>query len=158
MPLDPVELRIIQNLQAALLAISVAGGYHHDVAGFAVKLDPNVDVESLLGELKLRPFAILELTPDAFEYSPSNMVRIEMPATVHFVNDSDPADDASWLGEFTRLCADVEQAIALDTQRGGLAIDTRIESREYHTFGGQQVWAMVKLKVTLRRTYGAPNG
>jgi len=157
-PADPVEFRIVEHLQAALLAISVAGGYHHDVAAFAVKLDPNHDVESLIGATAKRPFAILALDPDTFSYSPSMMVRIAMPATVHFVNDSDPTDDASWIEEYFTLCADVERAVAQDITRGGLAIDTRIVQREYRSFQGQQVWAQVKLDIGVRRTYGSPNG
>lgn len=154
---EPIELRIVQDLQVALQAIAVASGYHHDVAAFAVKLDPNQDVEALLGEEKLRPFFILELTPDAFTYSPARMVGISMPAIIHAVNDSDPTDDSSWLTEYLRLCADIEQAIALDFTRGGLAKDTRITSREFQSFGGSQVWAMVNTVIDVRRTYGAPN-
>jgi hypothetical protein len=155
---EPTEFLIVQNLQAALQAISVAGGYHHDLAALAVKLDPNQDVEALLGEEKKRPFIVLELTPDEWTYAPSKMVGVQMPATIHFVNDSDPTDDDSWLREYLCLCADAEQALAVDISRGGRAVDTRIDSREFQSFGGAQVWAMVKTRILVRRQYGSPNG
>lgn len=156
MPAEPREFRILQNLQAALLAISVAGGYHHTVAASAVKLDPDVDVESLIGATPLLPFLILDVAPDVFSYSPQ-MANISLPVTVHFVNDSDVTNDLSWIREHLRLCADIEQAICQDISRGGLAIDTRIVSREAHTGEGSRVWTMVKLDIGVRRTYGAPN-
>lgn len=158
MPADPLEFRIVQNLQTALRAIAEVDGYHHSVAATAVKLDPNVDVEDLLGGTALRPFIVLEVNPDAFDYKPSMRVDIRMPITIHAVHDSDPADDSSWLRTWLRLCADVEQAIAADITRGQLAVDTRALSREFQTFNGQQVWAMVKTEVQIIRTYGAPNG
>lgn len=155
---ESTEFLIVQNLQAALRAISTSSGYHHDVAALAVKLDPNEEVESLLGEEKLRPFLVLELVPDAWEYSPSKMVSVRMPLTIHFVNDADVTDDDSWLREYLRLCADAEQALAVDISRGGRAVDTRIKSREFQAFGGGQVWAMVKTEILVRRSYGVPNG
>lgn len=155
---DPIELRIVQNLQLALQGIAVAGGYHYDLAALAVKLDPNVDVEALIASQALRPFLILELAPDSFSYSASMMTSIELPATIHFVQDSDPTDDADWLRTYLQLCADAEQALAVDISRGGLAMDTRITSREYHAFGDSQVWALVKTVISVRRQYGRPNG
>ncbi len=155
---EPIEYRIVQNLQAALLAISVAGGYHYDVAALAVKLDANQSVEDLIGDAALRPFYILEALPDQFVYQPASRVRIAMPVTVHAVHDSDATVDESWVRTYFRLCADIEQAVAVDITRGGLATDTRIAAREFRTFNGSQVWAMVKGSVNVPRVYGAPNG
>jgi hypothetical protein len=155
---EPTELLIVQNLQAALQGISVAAGYHYDVASLAVKLDPNQRVEDLLGETAARPFYVLELTPDEWEYSPSKMVLVRMPATIHAVHVADTTDDAAWLQTYLRLCADVEQAIAVDISRGGRAIDTRITSRDFHSFGGGEVWARVQTTTSVRRNYGVPNG
>ena len=155
---EPLEFRIVQDLQAALKSISVANGYHHDVESLAVKLDANHDVESIIGEQPLRPFLILELLPDRSEYFPSEQVRIRMPFIIHAVNDTDPTDDDSMLKTYHRLCADVEQAITADTTRGALATDTRILEREMHELEGQKVWALVKGEIREHRTYGEPNG
>lgn len=157
---EPREYLIVQNLQAALLAITVAGGYHYDVAALAVKLDPNHGVEALIGPQKKRPFYVIELNPDAFAYSPSKLVTVTMPIRLHAVHDSDPTDDNSWLLTYLRLCADLEQAIAVDIQRGGLAIDTRIVSREFRVYDDDTalVWASAAIEIPVRRLYGTPNG
>ena len=157
---EPLEFRIIQNLQTALRAISVANGYHHDIAAFAVKLDPDQDVESLIpGDEALRPFMILALSPDAYEYVEKPIrILLRMPFIIHVVHNTDPKVDDSKLLTYLRLCADVETAIAIDIERGALATDTRIFEREMHELAGQQVWAMVKGEIREHRTYGAPNG
>lgn len=155
---DPIEYQVVRNLQAALKAIEVASGYHTNIPGFAIKLDPNSSIEDLVGTLKQRPFIILEVSPDAFAYEPAKLARLTLPATVHAIADVDLTIDESWTRVFYQLCADIEQAVAVDITRGGLAVDTRILSRRFQTFNGQQVWAMVDLQITVRRTYGLPNG
>lgn len=156
---DPIEFRIVQHQQAALQAIQTVDGYFHDVAAVAVKLDADHDVESLIGDQQLRPFVILELTPDSFIYrGTASRLRVQLPFTVHAVHDADLRDDASWLQTYLRLCADVERALVVDITRGGLAVDTRILTREFHAYGGQQVWAMLRGEIHVERVYGQPNG
>ena len=156
---DPIELRVIQSLQTALRSISVAGGYFHDVTSLAVKLDIDAAVEDIIGGSGARPFIVLEVTPEAFTYFPAEQVRVNAPFIVHFVDDTDPLDDDAMLEKYYRLCADVEQAIAVDGTRGALATDTVITNREKRkTAEGQLVWAQVTAEVKLNRTYGAPNG
>ena len=155
---QPLELRIAQNLQTALRSISIANGYHHDFAALAVKLDPNQDVESLIGAEALRPFLILALSPDVYDYFPAKQIRVLMPFVIHAVNNTDPKEDDSKMANYLRLCADVETAVAVDITRGNLVTDTRIFEREMHEFDGQQVWAMVKGEIRVHRTYGEPNG
>lgn len=155
---EPIEYRIVQSLQTALLSIAIAGGYHHDVAALAVKLDANHSVEELIGDSALRPFFILEMTADTFTYQPANRIRIVMPAIIHAVHDSDVTVDDSWVRTYFRLCADIEQAVAVDITRGGLATDTRVLSREFKTFNGSQVWAQVNAEIRVPRLYGEPNG
>lgn len=158
MPPDPLEFQIVQNLQTALRSISVANGYHYDIESLAVKLDANHDVESLIGDQALRPFLILELPPDVYEYvEKPNRILLRMPFIIHAVNDTDPTDDDAMLKGYWRLCADVEKAIAVDITRGELATDTRIFEREIRGLDGQLVWAMVKGEIREHRTYGEPN-
>ncbi len=158
MPLDPIAFRIMQNLQSALKNISVAGGYHHDIAAQAVKLDPNHDVESLIGDEPLRPFIILEYGSQSFEYQPASQIITKIPLSIHAIDDSDPADDDSWMRTYLALCADVEQAIAVDTTRGGLATDTRILNLAVHRIEGREVWAEIACEIRVYRTFGEPNG
>lgn len=157
---DPIEYRIVVSLKAALQTIAIAAGYHHDVGALAVKMDANHSVEDLIGDSKLRPFFILEVSPDVFaEYQPAKLVRIRMPVIIHAVHDSDVTVDEDWVQTYYELCADIEQAIAQDITRGGLATDTRILTREFATFNGAQVWAMAKTEIRVgRRVYGLPNG
>ena len=154
---EPLEFRIVKDLQTALKSISVANGYHHDFEALAVKLEPNHDVEALIGDQPRRPFLILALSPDIYEYFPSEQIRLLMPFIIYAVNDTDPTDDDSMLRTYLRLCADVEKAIAADTTRNGLATDTRILEREIHVMEGQKVWAILKGEIRERRTYGEPN-
>src|SRR4051812_41593562 len=109
---EPIEFRIVQSLQTALRDISIANGYHHDVAELAVKLDPDVDVELLIGDSPLRPYFLLAVAPDqwAIKFAPNGM-EITMPFTVNAVHTSDVTDDDDWIRTFYRLCADVEQAL-----------------------------------------------
>jgi hypothetical protein len=157
---EPIEFRIVQSLQTALRGISTASGYFYTVAALAVKLDPNVDVESLIGDTKLRPFVVLELPPDTFGPPPFAPMgaRVTMPFILHGVHDSDPTVDSSWIQTYYRLCADLEQAIAPDITRGGLAVVTKLIGREAVGFNGAQVWVKVTGEVQVVRTYGAPNG
>ncbi len=156
---EPLEFQIAQNLQAAIQSISKAGGYFHDVAAFAVKLDPNHEVEKLIADYAPRPFFLLEWPPEpSFEYFPAERIRLRIPFVVHAVNKSDPEDDDDMMKTYYRLCADVEKAIALDTDRGDKATDTRILGRQMREYEGRQVWAMVSGEIREHRGYGAPNG
>lgn len=155
---EPIEYQIVTNLQDALQSIRVANGYHFDVAATAVKLDPNQGVEDVIAPDGPRPFIVLEVTPESWQYFPAGQVRIAFPVTVHWVSESTPTDDASRLQTYLRGCADVERAIAVDPTRGNRAADTRIVKRTFETaVDGSQVWAMVEIEMAVHRTYGAPD-
>lgn len=154
---EPIEFQVMQNMQTALKAISKAGGYHHDVASFAVKLDPNHEVEEFIGEEPSLPFFVLEPQPDEFQYFPASQVRVRLPFIVHAIHESDTTDDDALQETYFRLCADVEKALAVDITRGGLASLTTILERQIETISGKQVWAMLTGEVAVHRTYGVPN-
>lgn len=158
MTVEPTEYRIILDVQTALRAIAVANGYHFDLAALAVKLDPDQAVESLLVPDGPRPFILIEVHPDSWSYSPANRVTQVLSLTIHWVSESDGAQDESRLITFFRGCADVERAIAKDVGRSFLATDTRITKRTYNTAGGgTQVWAAIDVEITTRRVYGQPD-
>lgn len=159
MPAEPIEYRVLLNLQTALQAITVAGGYHYTVAATAVKLDPNHNVEALIAPDGPRPFIVLELREERWEYSPASQVRIVVPVTIHWVSDSTPTVDESRLQTFLRGCADVEQAMAVETIMGSLAQIPRIGKRTLDFMvDGAQVWAQIEADIVVNRTYGVPNG
>lgn len=159
MPADPIEYRVLRDLQSALKLISLAGGYHYDVRSVAVKLDPNHNVESLIAPDGPRPFVILEVTPERWQYFPASQVRMVVPVTIHWVSEGVPTEDESRMRTYFKGCADVEKAIAVDITRGGLVVDTRISKRTFDTaVDGAQVWAMIQTEMIVHRTFGSPNG
>lgn len=155
---EPNEYLALVALQTALKAMAVADGYHFDVAGLAVKLDPDVDVASIVPPGGNRPFVILEVKPDSAEYQPAKQLRLTLPVTVHWIADSEPTDDASRLLTFFRGCADVERAIGGDITLGGTVTYTGIVRRTFDTsVDGAQVWAQIDVQLRVHRTYGAPD-
>lgn len=160
MAADPSEYTVIRNLQTALQAITIAGGYHYDVQAVAVKLDPQHGVEALVDPDGPRPIIVIEAgVEDSWSYQPGTRSRLELPATIHWVGESAATDDTSKLLAFYRGCADIEKAIAVDISRGGRAIDTRIVKRLMdRSIQGAQVWAMVDVTMPLIRVFGQPNG
>ena len=159
---EPIEYQIVKHLQAAIAAISVASGYFFTIAASAVRVDPNVDIESLVAPGGPRPYAVLEVNSDAEAWDHAEQrggVLLVFPVVVNWVSDSVPTDDDSRLKTFFRGCADIEQAIAVDRTRGGLASDTTIVRRVQDlTRDGAEVWARVELSIRLRREFGKPNG
>ena len=155
----PTEFRILQNLQNALKAITTGGGYHYSVAANAVKLDLNAGVEALVSPDGPRPFIVIELGAERWKYDESGQqVGLVLPWTVYWVHDSDPTQDDSLLETYYRGCADVERAVAIDVNRGGLAQATRVVDRTLdRRVGGSEVWAVVDGECWLRRTFGQPD-
>lgn len=152
---EPIGYQIVLNLQAALLAATVASGYYYDIVASAVKLDSNVDIAALIGDQALRPFVILEVLPEEREYSPANVVKVRMPVNIHWISETADLDDVARMQTFFRGCADVERAITRDITRGGLATDHRIiDCTLDRTIDGAQVWAVIKTSILHRRVYG----
>lgn len=166
---EPREYRVLRALQTALASLRTATGAWYDLAAASVKLDPNQDVEALVSTDGPRPFVILEVRPETWGYSPDS-VRLVIPVAVHWVHDAQPREDGL-LGEptppadedrqqvFWRGCADVERAIGADVSLGGLVTDARIVGREFDDqVDSQLVHAVISTEITLRRTYGQPEG
>lgn len=155
---EPLDYLILRNLQTALGAMSIPGGYHYTVAGSAVKLDPNHNVDAFIAPDGPRPFVILEVKPETREYQPSRQLVIVQPVTIHWVGESHPHIDESRMQTFFRGCADVERAIGADPTRGGLAVDTRIVKRTADdSTEGAQVWAVIETEIRSYRTDGQPD-
>lgn len=153
---EPIEYRIVLDVQATLQAIRQADGYHYDVAATAVKLDPDQNAETLVAPGGARPFVLIEVHPETWVHHPASQVVLQMPIRLYWVYDTDPAADESLARTFFRGCADLERAIALRPDRGGYARDTRIVNRDYRQ-RGPQVWVMVDLSIQVDRTFGVPD-
>ena len=156
---EPIEYLIVRDVQTALLAATVAGGYHYGIAATAVKLDPNHKAEELVAPAGPRPYVLIEVLPDEWQYAPSNDATLATKLNVHWVHDTDPTADEDLLHRFYKGCADVERALTQDISRGGRAVDTRITSRACgRETDSAQVWATVAVEIHQVRTCGAPNG
>ncbi|MCP4200650.1 MAG: hypothetical protein GY769_01790 [bacterium] len=155
---EPLEYQIIKDLQESLRAISIVSGFFHDVNRVAVKLDADAKIEELIGSSGLRPFIILEIETEIFQHFPSEQLRLRMPFTVHFVNDTDPTEDDDLLRSHLRASADIEKAISVDITRGKLAHETKIVGREKRDYEGQLIWSLISIEILNNRTYGEPNG
>src|SRR5690349_12802282 len=156
---EPNEYLAVKGLQAALLAINVAAGSHYSVAACAVKLDPESSVEKLIAPDGPRPFVLIELKAEAWQLRPATQLRLEVPITIHFVNEADPTDDDLQMRTHYRGCADVESAVVngIDPAIGAyMMLPPRIGTRRYGRLG-RQVWSEIDLKLALHRTYGAAN-
>lgn len=154
---EPIDFRILQNLQTALKGISVAGGYYYNVDAAAVKLNLDSGVEALIESADgPRPLIVLGLGQEdwAYEEMPDG-IRVLMPWSIYWMQEFDPTVDEDLLKVYFRGCADVEKAIAADLGRGGLATDTKIVDRE-PLRDGTRVWARTDGHCKVRRTYGVP--
>lgn len=154
---EPVDFRILQNLQTVLKAITVAGGYYYDVNAAAVKLNLDSGVEALIESADgPRPVIVLELGPEEWRYeeAPDGIVVL-IPWTINWMQEFDPTIDENLLKTYFRGCADIEKAIAVDIGRGGLATDTRIADRTL-VRDGTRAWAVIDGHCSVRRTYGVP--
>jgi hypothetical protein len=161
-PSLPIEYRIVRDAQTALQAISQASGYHFNLAALAVKLDPDQAVEALVTPHGPRPFILLEMKDEEWEYDAASEVFLVLPMTVYWVSDAAPSSDEARLETYYKGCSDVEVALVSTPEklsRGGLAIDTRIVNRRLDTsVDGTEVWALIDVRMRLRRQYGQPNG
>lgn len=166
---EPREYRILANLAAAIAGASLEGGYYYALDDRAVRLDVEAGMEELLAAGAPRPFVLIEVGDEPWEYFADGEIRLELPVDVYWVHSGRPPADAL-LGEpgpieldyrakvYWRGCADVERAIAVDPGRGGDAVDTRIVGRSWEApVDGQDVWAHLKLRIKLHRRLGDPS-
>lgn len=158
---EAIEYQILLDLQTALRGISVVGGYNYDVLADAVSIDPTDEASGLfLNSLAMQPYLIIEVAQNReITYFPAHQMREVIPIDIWAAKDAEPLVPASRLQTFQRLCADIEQALAVDVTRGGLATDTRVANKQpNYMVGGQRVVVAVQTEIRLYRTYGAPNG
>lgn len=155
---SPIEYAIVRDLQAALQAATVAGGYYYTIAATAVKLDPNHDAEDMVKPSGPRPFVLIEVLPDEWDYSKQNEAILVQKLALHWTHDSDPTVDEDMLLVYFRGCADVEKAITQDITRGGRAVDTKITARTpVIAAEGGKAWATLNVDIRTHREYGVPS-
>jgi hypothetical protein len=161
---EPVDFRILQILQGAFQGLDVRTGAYATVNATAVKLDPDIDVETLLGSQAVRPFVLLEQLPDApDDECEKGNIGITLNFRAHYVADSDATDDASRARTYARANADIERAVAgvffaTPSPLGMLSRSIKVVRRAYDTVqNGAQIWTLNDLAVRVERDYGQPD-
>lgn len=155
----PVLLSIVLNMQAAIQAIAVSGGYFYDVKATSVILNPKPLAAVPTTEV---PFLIVGHRVDAVlrNFTGSRPVSIQDRWRVVIEGRIDaPADDtASKLTAFSNFTADLEKALLVDPQRGGLALYTYVQQPiPYMGDDSQsQLYFEQPVEVLLQRAYGSP--
>lgn len=167
---EPNDYRAILELQHALRQLRTENGCHYDVDHDAVMFDAEADVESLIAPDAKRPFVMLEVGDEEWDYPERpGGVTIMIPVLIHWVHDASPRADRV-TGDPTRMTddrraqiywrgvADVERVINQHVQGGSQTmIDCRIMRRSPSRFDtGALVWAEIDTRIYIRRTYGEP--
>lgn len=153
----PVALAILLSLQSALQGISIAGGYTFDVKASSVDLDPR-DLTAV--PLTETPFFVLadgKLRTEGGTSRPVSVksyIDVTLFARVDATTDKDAKTTAAW-----QLYADIEKALLVDPQRGGLALFTYpdYENQTAFYYGPpSQTFALLEIpvRVSLQRVYG----
>jgi len=154
---DSQRLAIRKSVQAALQAMSVAGGYHWDVKPSSVVRDP---VSLLTVAATETPFFVLgETEPMNRTFFPAmemeDAILLRLYARVDAPGlEANRKDDA-----FENLIADIEKALTVDITRGQNAIDTRLHQPEASATGlpnQNMVLVMQPIEIRTHRQYGQP--
>ena len=157
---EPLGYQILLNLQEALRGISTGSGYFFSVDSAAVSIDPVDVIEIVLGRAASSPFFVIELGVSGRpSYEKASQLLELLPFNVVAFANATNLDPVSRVKTYERLCADIEKALTVDIDRGGLATDTRITGKQMQvTTGSLRVVAVIGLEVRTHREYGKPNG
>ena len=154
---DSIRGKVLDNLCVALRAMTVAAGYHWDVAATSVQTDP---VNVLGVPASRRPFFLVEPSPDSRRvYEPANQLEetfhVLITAVVDAEEDGGP-DRKVAAGE--ALAMDLEKALTVDIERGGFCHDTRLDAPRIIAGLGTDGTVAVEqpLRCPLHRDYGSP--
>lgn len=164
---EPIQLRILQHIQASLRQIRVADGYGWTVKPERVVLDP-VSILTAPGDCSTSPFLVVEPTPSGVRrFEPAEQLRDEFEVTVMARIDCVGSDPDRRYTAGLRLEADIERALVClpsqggtaDITRGGLVSDTRLRKASIFQGAGatdQTVIVVVPILMPIHRTYGVP--
>lgn len=164
---DPIQLRILQHLQASLRSIRVADGYTWTVKPERVFLDP-INMLTAAGDCTDNPIVAVEPTPNGERrFEPAEQLRDEFEVTVMARVDTKGSDPDRRYTAALQLEADIERALVClpsqggtaDITRGGLVSDTRLRKASVFFDGGatgQTVILVVPILMPIHRTYGVP--
>lgn len=147
---------VLDNVCVALRAVTVAGGYRWDVRAESVQTDP---MNPLTVPLDKLPFFLVEAAPTGQrEFQPANALKeyFRLVITAVAMAEGLAADRKTAVGE--ALAADVERALCVDIERGGLCSDTRVLVPEIIVGLGtdNKVVLVQEIECRIHRDHGAP--
>jgi hypothetical protein len=118
---EPIQERIIQDVEASLALINGAGAYHYALTTILERGDEWPEKLDQLPAAGIRAVG-----KEVCTLGPGGLVTRHLPLTAEarLQTDEDPDTAAS------RLIADLERAVTADPRRAGLAIDTNMTGNE----------------------------
>lgn len=159
---EPLVMQLARLAQAALQAMTIAGGYTHQPKPSSVSLDPEEIL--LISETELPYFHLVfpDVSGGARRFFPADQIRDACPgmvlARVDVANHREPGAKAL---AGAQLAADLERALATTGDRpawhGGLAVDCRLAQPIVGYGLGADPIVIVRqpFLVSTHRTYGA---
>lgn len=158
---DSQRLSVRKNIQAALQAMTINGGYHWDVRADSVVRDPvALDFVSTTET----PFFVLgQLEPmkntGARAFLPALQLEDELLMNI-FVRVDAPGSNPNRKDDAAEhMLADIEKALTVDITRGGYAIDTRLHQPPAAVIGLPTEDRMIltqPVEIRVQRSYGQP--
>lgn len=155
----PIGLAVVLNLQAALQGIARSAGYFNDVKATSVVLDPQALDAMPTTEM---PFIVLDVEENGTTVysgiSKPNAIQNHWTIPLLARVDAEGGDTSQKRRAAWQFHADVEKALTVDLQRGGLAQYTYLNWPQFY-FGLPseiEVYVKIPIEIHLQRSYGNP--
>jgi hypothetical protein len=148
---EPIQERILQDLEASLRLVNGTGAYHHVLVTI---LERGAPWPEALDQL---PAARVLEGDEAATLGATGLVARQLPVTVE-ARLALPEPGRNLRTEAGRLIADLERAVTADPRRGGLAVDTFLtgNSRLIDEEPGPLAEVRVEFLVQYRTRHGDP--
>lgn len=145
---EPVKFRVLDHIRSTLAAVAGGGDYN-----FALNRDGQVTAYgSHPGEFHTFPAIVVHETDDQPEEQDAGYEERRMQ--VELICATREPDRRYVQRSIERLTADVTRALHADHQRGGTAIDTRVEAASTAFDDSQFPVVLFLLKVTVLYRHG----
>lgn len=148
--------QVLESLVEAVQSIRVSSGYQFDFDDESVQTDP---VDPLTVEHGRRPFCLVEPSPSGSrEFEPASQLKEFFRVLLTVVFDSDDSGAHRKTAAAETMLADLERALTVDVERGGLCSDTRVLVPEILVSLGRSntVVVLQEIECRIHRTHGVP--
>lgn len=142
-----VKERILANIKTTLEGITVAAGYGNTIAkvlrfriaGWQTQEFPTLMVVGVKEDKR------------AIEGGPARM-NVELTCEVQAILTNDPVNDAETAHNL--LLRDIETALQVDVQRGGIARDTTITGTDFEVVEAETPYCISTVSIQVKYTHG----